>query len=196
VSYVYHEPSPPADKAERWRAYVDTLSWQPGQLDEATYCAFLRAGSLGIDPEAALDAVVYRLSATDARLRRAKVESQLVRAYQHAGAPATNSVMPATAKRARAIPWPERDVALRQQIVSGGPGLYDLWESSPIRFDDEGAHTEQVNDILFPNNPLLCVGKSDRVFWTAPRESFRGRLAELQFIVSSPMSALFGLMGS
>jgi hypothetical protein len=58
----------------------------------------------------------------------------------------------------------------------------------------EGAtrHTEQIIDRLFPGNPLLCCGKSQSDFDTKPRESWRGELASLQFVVPSPMLAVTG----
>jgi hypothetical protein len=61
---------------ERFDAYVDQLPWYPGKLDESSYCAFLRAGSLGVDRQMALDAVSYRLSAVEERIRPRKLESQ------------------------------------------------------------------------------------------------------------------------
>jgi hypothetical protein len=185
VIYIYHEPPALEDNADRWRAYVETLAWQPGQLDETTYLAFLRACSLGIDHQTALEAVIERNRTAQGRLRRRKLESQLERAYRHAESADIGSIVPPAVPRQ----WPALDVALVKQIVSGGPGLYDLWESSPIRFDDDGAHTETIIDALFPENPFLCAGESSFHFRTASRESFRGSLSELQFIVSSPMIA-------
>src|SRR5262245_17952073 len=64
--------------------------------------------------------------------------------------------------------------------------------SSPIRIEDNKSHTEEIIDRLFPGNPLLCCGKSQSEFDTAPREHWRGELVRLQFIVPSPMSAVSG----
>jgi hypothetical protein len=88
--------------------------------------------------------------------------------------------------------WPSRDHELIESIGSDGPPLFDLWESSPVRFDDGQPRSEDFIDALFPGNPLLCVGESSYQFWTATRESFRGKLCEFQFIVSSPMTARLG----
>ena len=50
--------------------------------------------------------------------------------------------------------------------------------------------TEAIVDALFPGNPLLCCGRNvKREFGTGTREEWRGKLARLQFIVPSPMSA-------
>jgi hypothetical protein len=68
----------------------------------------------------------------------------------------------------------------------------DLWEASPIRFEDSESNAEEVIDYLFPGNPLLCVGRNSREFATKPREEWRGRLHQMAFIVPSPMTALTG----
>jgi hypothetical protein len=81
----------------------------------------------------------------------------------------------------------------RAAIIRDGGGLCDLWEASRIRIDDNGQHTEEIIDALFPGNPLLCAGKSMSDFDTRPREDWRGELSKLQLIVPSPMSAVTGL---
>jgi hypothetical protein len=175
---------------QKWNAYVESLPWQPGQLDEASYLAFLRAASLGVPANEALEAVLERLRASGTPCRMRKVECQLRRAYAYAGAKAR--LESATASTGALNTWPSPDHNLIEAIVSDGPGLYDLYEASPVRFDDGGPRTEEIIDALFPGNPLLCVGESSHRFSTALRESFRGRLCDLQFIVSSPMTALLG----
>ena len=45
-----------------------------------------------------------------------------------------------------------------------GSRLADLWELSRPRIEDNAAHTEAIVDRLFPDNPLLCRGKSSREF--------------------------------
>jgi hypothetical protein len=72
-------------------------------------------------------------------------------------------------------------------------GLANLWEMSPIRLADNYAHCEEIIDVLFLNNPLLCCGKSNSKFATRPREDWRGHLAEQQLIVPSSMLARIGL---
>ena len=88
--------------------------------------------------------------------------------------------------------WPEVNQEQRDAIIAPGFGLVDLWESSSPRIDDSGTHTEEIIDALFPNNPLLCCGESEKIFDTRPREEWRGELARQQFIVPSPMSAITG----
>jgi hypothetical protein len=89
--------------------------------------------------------------------------------------------------------WPPLNREHREAITTDGGELVDLWELSKPRLDDNGIHTEEIIDRLFPGNPLLCCGKSQSDFDTQPREAWRGQLATLQFIVPSPMSAPMGL---
>jgi hypothetical protein len=88
--------------------------------------------------------------------------------------------------------WPVVNTEQRATIIRDGGGLCDLWEASRIRIDDNGQHTEEIIDALFPDNPLLCAGKSMSDFDTRPREDWRGELSTLALIVPSPMSALSG----
>jgi len=89
--------------------------------------------------------------------------------------------------------WPTVNEERRGAIIRAGGGLADLWELSPVRIEDNEQHTESIIDKLFPGNPLLCCGKSSAIFYTKPREDWRGKLAQRQLIVPSPMSAPRGL---
>jgi len=88
-------------------------------------------------------------------------------------------------------PWPARNEEQIEAVVAASDvaGLADLWEASPIRFEDE-VMTEELVDDLFPGNPLLCCGRDLKTHvGTGTREELRGQLAGLQFIVPSPMTA-------
>jgi hypothetical protein len=88
--------------------------------------------------------------------------------------------------------WPSVNTEQREAITASGFGLVDLWEISPIRFEDGAAHTEKIIDVLFPGNPWLCVGASQSKFKTRRREELRGELSDLALIVPSPMTARTG----
>jgi hypothetical protein len=92
-----------------------------------------------------------------------------------------------------AAPWPKSNLKQIEAITHDGGGLADLWEVSPIRIEDNVAHTEAVIDHLFPDNSLLCCGASQSSFDTKPRADWHGQLSKLQFIVPSPMTAVTGL---
>jgi len=94
----------------------------------------------------------------------------------------------------RAAPkWPAANLEQREAIIATGDGLVDLWEASPVRFEDSQKHTEEIIDALFPDNPLLCVGRDNLHFATRPRENFRGALVNHRLIVPSPMRARYGV---
>ena len=85
-------------------------------------------------------------------------------------------------------PWPEPDLALIDRVVTDGITCYDLYEKSPIRFDDSKlSHTEEIIDAIFPGNPWLCCGLSPSHFATRRRESWRGYLSQLGHIVPNPL---------
>jgi hypothetical protein len=89
--------------------------------------------------------------------------------------------------------WPKLNVEQREAVIMSGAGLVDLWEASPVRLDDNESHTEEIIDVLFPGDPLLCAGRSNSDFTTRSRSEWRGELAALQLIVPSPMTARKGL---
>jgi hypothetical protein len=88
--------------------------------------------------------------------------------------------------------WPSVNTEQREAITASGFGLVDLWEISPIRFEDAAAHTEKIIDVLFPGNPWLCVAATQSKFKTCRREELRGELSKLALIVPSPMTARTG----
>jgi hypothetical protein len=85
-----------------------------------------------------------------------------------------------------------RDFELIEAVANAGKGLVDLWETSPVRLDSNKPNTDEIIDVLFPDNPLLCCGWSRHRFDTRPRGNWY-RLQDLQFIVPNPMTARQGL---
>jgi hypothetical protein len=92
----------------------------------------------------------------------------------------------------QASEWPKVNAEQREAVIASGVGLVDLWEISPVRFEDDSPQTEEIIDALFPGNPLLCVGRSTYHSDTRSREEWRGKLAALELIVPSPMMARIG----
>jgi hypothetical protein len=91
-------------------------------------------------------------------------------------------------------PWPAVDYAMVHKIVINSPiRLEDLSSISPMDLSTEGPRTEKILDVLFPGNPLLCLGRSVNACWTRPREFWRGRESDFQFIVPNPMSKETGV---
>jgi len=92
----------------------------------------------------------------------------------------------------QASAWPKLNAKQRETVVASGACLVDLWETSPIRFEKNESHTEEIIDALFPSDPLLCAGQSHHNFATRSRSEWRGELVTLQLIVPSPMTARIG----
>ncbi|MEM1356340.1 MAG: hypothetical protein AAGH88_15810 [Planctomycetota bacterium] len=95
----------------------------------------------------------------------------------------------------RAKKWPDLDPERRQAVIDAMAhvGEPDLWEASPRRLLGDGPDAEVLIDLLFPGNPLVCCANALHDAKAAPREDWRGRLAGMQFIVPSAMSAVRGL---
>ena len=67
--------------------------------------------------------------------------------------------------------WPSVNENSGRPFSQDGYELVDLWEDSPVRLDDNESHTEEIVDMLFPGNPLLCCGKSKSEFATRRAKS-------------------------
>jgi hypothetical protein len=57
--------------------------------------------------------------------------------------------------------WPSFEPDLARRLSIPEYGVYDLWEASPIRFED-GTHTRDVLKSLFPCGNLLCFSHKYR----------------------------------
>jgi hypothetical protein len=88
--------------------------------------------------------------------------------------------------------WPARDLEAIAAVAEGGSGLADLREESPQRLDEAAPDAEELTDLLFPGDPLLCVAGEPESARTLPRSQWRGRLAQHSLIVPSPMTARTG----
>lgn len=92
--------------------------------------------------------------------------------------------------------WPTLDAQLRQETINqSGVGLYDLWERSPLRFEDNLSHAEEILPILFPDeDSLICAAvREARDARTQAFKQWRGSFEQHALIVPSPMRAAVGL---
>lgn len=89
-------------------------------------------------------------------------------------------------------PWPKADIIRIRELVAVESSLYDLWERSPIRFDEGRSYTDEIIEVLFPGNPLLCCGQSNYQFATRRRETWHGHLKRLALLVPNPMLTVRG----
>ena len=113
-----------------------------------------------------------------------EIEAAVDRAKDCAWAPTKRTGFAPTPAASKT--WPCVDAKARAAITLDGPGLPDLWEASPVRVEEN--RTEELIDLLFPGDPLLCCGWSSSNFHTQTREEWRGQLAAFQLIVPSPMA--------
>jgi hypothetical protein len=90
--------------------------------------------------------------------------------------------------------WPMVDYTMVHNIVVNSPiRLKDLSAISPVDLSTKEPRTEEILDALFPGNPLLCFGRSVNACWTKPRNFWRGRESDFQFIVANPMTKETGI---
>jgi hypothetical protein len=93
--------------------------------------------------------------------------------------------------------WPTPDLDAIDRIARNGPGTFDVWENSPLRFESDAqkevSHTEQIVDVGFPADPFLCAGWSAWRFETRRRSAWRGLLSEMPLLVPNPMIAPSGI---
>jgi hypothetical protein len=120
-------------------------------------------------------------------VKRGEIESAVERSKATAWKPgqAPQSVR-------QAPTWPKVNTEQSEAVIASGAGLVDLWGMSPARFENNRSHTEEIIDVIFPGDPLLCTGRTDWDFATQTREQWRGKLPGRQFIVPSPMTARAG----
>lgn len=67
---------------EKWLEYIATLNWGPGNRDQSSFSAFLRAASLGIEPQQAIMTVIQRIQSTGGTFSASKISSQQRRTYE------------------------------------------------------------------------------------------------------------------
>jgi hypothetical protein len=119
-------------------------------------------------------------------------DQEILNAINHSKACAWNPNNPIPYSAYKQPKWPNKNEEQIEAITKDFE-LVDLWELSPIRFDNDKPHTEEIIDALFPKNCLLCVGKGISNFRTAKRDQLRGTLTNLSHIVPSPMSKPMGI---
>ena len=189
---------------ERINRYLDrcesAIAGQHGHDRTFAVAAKLTWG-FGLSVEAAWPFMLDFNSRCDPRWRERDLLRKLTQAATHQGhtrprgylLDGTAEYVPSSKPLPKPEPtWPGPDLAVIDRIVSSGPRLVDLWELSPVQFEDNGGHAEELIDVLFPRNPLLCVGKSNYQFATRRREIWRGRLASLPLMVPNPMLKVVG----
>ena len=146
--------APRRDPWERWIKYVDGLPWADGKTkNDQTYKAFLRAGSLGIPPQAAYDEVSRRVIGSGGKLVQRDLQRNLDRALSHAKAQAVGDiVMPSVVCK------PTYSPAALTRLAYAGPEL--TWEEVAARspIDPAGVTAAAFLDAVFrPGEHVIIV---------------------------------------
>jgi hypothetical protein len=168
-------------------------------MDAEQQFALLKAKTEGCGRVVSVAEIRHQIRCAQARAFQPKDPTAYAAA--RGTAPRVVSVPRAQTDDPPAPKWPAPDHDAIRQIVAGGWSLYDLWESSPLRYDDEQCHTEEIIDVLFPGNPLLSCGRSILLgcgkmtykFATRRREIWRGHLARVPLITPTPMRKIRGI---
>lgn len=87
--------------------------------------------------------------------------------------------------------WPEPNAEQIEAVAASGLGVVDLWERSPIRFEDDEPHTAEILPRLFPGDPLICAGSKTQ-FFTMPLSKFIQAADNFEQLIPSPMSKQWG----
>lgn len=88
--------------------------------------------------------------------------------------------------------WPEPSRERIERAAASGLGVVDLWEASPLRADDNMPDTGELLGLLFPGDPLLCVGGKSQ-FFTARLSVFASASASFEQITPCTRTAKVGL---
>jgi hypothetical protein len=91
--------------------------------------------------------------------------------------------------------WPAANGEQVEAIAASGAGVADLWEQSPVRLEGDAPQTAAVLPILFPGDPLLCVGSKYK-FFTDHLSTFADKAHTIEQVVPSPMLAKRGMTQS
>lgn len=140
-----------ADSLTAFTEYADSLDWGSGHRDESAWKAFLRAGSLGIEPDAAVEVVMTSIKGTGGTFTPLKLKSQVRRAYAHVGTPgdATNAIV----RPSQAVFAPEKLKALAAKVAGIDAGW--LAQQSPV--SPVGVTSGQFLDHLYLPGEKIVV---------------------------------------
>lgn len=86
--------------------------------------------------------------------------------------------------------WPAPNREQIEAVAASGVTVADLWDASPVRLG-EPPQTAAVLPVLFPGDPLLCVGTRAN-FFTKKLSDFLPDAHTYEQIVPSPMLAKYG----
>jgi hypothetical protein len=132
--------TPNGTPVDRWRNACDSLPWSRGHLDDSTFECFKVAVAEGIARQEAFNLAESRIRAAGRR-PRGKLKRQWLGAIKWV---ANHGTLTDNGGELQEQTEPGVEYDRVDAIVRAGCGLYDLWEESPLRFEDGQSHTEEI----------------------------------------------------
>ena len=139
----------------------------------------------GVTPERAATEIEGRM--TRHPNSRTEIADAVAKAF--AGAPMIWSQSPSFSKGS--LKWPAPNLEQIEAASASGLGVVDLWEKSPVRWDDATPHTSELLGRLFGGDPWVCFGSNSD--FTTERLSKIVRPEQYPQIVPSPMLDKYGM---
>lgn len=137
--------------SERWHQFVATLNWGRGNRDSAAFKAFLRAGSLGIDAQAAMREVTRLIQSTGGTFDSHKLQSQLRRAYVYAGSEQGTIV---TVIQPLVLNF---DPELLRMVAADAPGITREWLKTHSPIPPTDLESAAILSQLYKNGEKVLV---------------------------------------
>jgi hypothetical protein len=173
--------------SDAWLSYVDSLVWQKHHLDDSSWNTFLRAGSLGIDPEAAITQVAQRIKEAGDYPKQTKLKSQLQRAYAYAGVHAGEVHLP---KAPKPVYRPDKLEKVAKKVDPGvtpewlaARSAFSVWNRTPAGF---------LHKLYLPGEKVIVFDVFESQgceVWTHP--GLVGNLANLNHLQEGRFSVWF-----
>lgn len=178
----------------KWQSFLDLrCNFNPGGngRHHARPRAILKASELGLPKDYVITELLRRCGYAEGGWDEEKVKADVEKFYY-----SCNGEQPQRSDKS----WREVskaaevviDVEQRNEIIAGSSlGIDNLHQLSPVKL--QSPCTDEVIDALFPPWALLCLGYSTSSFKTQPREAWRGRLKDVQFICPQEMTKEKGI---
>ena len=139
----------------------------------------------GMTPEQAATEIESRM--TRHPNSRSEIADAVAKAF--AGAPMIWSSVPSFSKAPK---WPAPNLEQLEAVAASGLGVCDLWERSPIRWDDNTPRTSELLGRLFGgDDPWVCFGSNTD--FSTERLSRIIKPEQHPQIVPSPMLDKYGM---
>jgi hypothetical protein len=139
----------------------------------------------GMTPEQAATEIEARM--TRHPNSRSEIRDAVAKAF--AGARMIWSQSPSFSKAPK---WPEANLEQIEAVAASGLGVVDLWEQSPIRWDDAAPRTSELLGRLFGgDDPWVCFGSNTD--FSTERLSRIIKPQQFAQIVPSPMLDKYGM---